>query len=249
MTLAERFWVKVDKNGPLHPTLGTACWVWTGRHLTWGYGQIENHLTHRLSWRLHNGPIPNRLQVLHRCDNPPCVNPAHLFLGTNTDNRADSKAKGRMRGRFSGMSACINGHPLDAQNTRILKSGDRAGKRTCAICRRDALIRHRALRRIEIAARRRELYKIAKEAREAAGIFPPPRRNPLRERTCCAAGHPYTPENTRMAYGKRICRECRNARRRSPEFRKKQAAKGRARRADLRERGCHEPLPPSTVLS
>jgi len=100
--IADRFWPKVDKNGsaPEHcPELGP-CWVWTGAHVPWGYGQIgltgrKNGRAHVVSWEMHNGPIPDGLWVLHKCDNPPCVRPDHLFLGTVQDNTADMIAKGR----------------------------------------------------------------------------------------------------------------------------------------------------------
>lgn len=94
--LAERFWEKVAKAGP------TQCWLWTGASNSTRYGRMsrgapsrEIVLAHRVSYELHNGPIPNGLWVLHHCDNPPCVNPAHLFLGDQKANMQDAKAKGR----------------------------------------------------------------------------------------------------------------------------------------------------------
>jgi hypothetical protein len=98
---AIRFWKKVDKNGPIHPVLGTACWVWTGYKMPFGHGQLTISkdescvLTHRFSWELHHGPIPEGIKVCHRCDNPPCVRPDHLFLGTQKDNIQDAIKKGR----------------------------------------------------------------------------------------------------------------------------------------------------------
>lgn len=76
------------------------CWVWPkAKHNSDGYGsyryQGEGWQTHRLAWTLANGPIPKGLKVLHHCDNPPCCNPKHLFLGTDYDNQQDRKAKGR----------------------------------------------------------------------------------------------------------------------------------------------------------
>ena len=79
------------------------CWEWTGtrRNGKWNYGLAQIHgktwRAHRLSYILHIGPIPERMQVCHHCDNPPCINPAHLFLGTNADNVHDCMRKGRDR--------------------------------------------------------------------------------------------------------------------------------------------------------
>lgn len=87
----ERFWSKVDTSGE--------CWQWTAA-LTNGYGRFgigrKVVLAHRFAWELANGPIPDGLGVLHACDNPSCVRPAHLFVGTSKDNMQDCASKGRL---------------------------------------------------------------------------------------------------------------------------------------------------------
>lgn len=98
-TPIERFWSKVNKNGPVHPTLGQ-CWDWTAGKNRRGYGAFSygfsrNRAAHRYSWEIRFGSIPDGLFVCHHCDRPCCVNPSHLFLGTYQDNIDDCISKGR----------------------------------------------------------------------------------------------------------------------------------------------------------
>lgn len=93
-SVEDRFWACVTRSSD-----PSSCWEWQGYVTVHGYGSlgIRQRPTpaHRLSYEFHYGPIPPGLHVLHHCDNPRCVNPAHLFLGTHTDNMRDMKAKGR----------------------------------------------------------------------------------------------------------------------------------------------------------
>lgn len=124
--LAARFWAKVDKNGPVPahcPELGP-CWIWTAATDPKGYGKFSvftvlpaprmNRVffAHRVSMALAGTIPPDDLQGCHHCDNPPCVNPAHLFLGTHDENMMDMTSKGRS-GR---LAICRNGHIQNAIN-------------------------------------------------------------------------------------------------------------------------------------
>lgn len=89
-----RFWAKVDRRGP------DECWPWTGYCKETGYGRLgmkgaQGRRAHRVAYELATGIVPGSACVLHRCDNPPCCNPAHLRLGTQLENIADREAKGR----------------------------------------------------------------------------------------------------------------------------------------------------------
>jgi hypothetical protein len=93
--VSERFWSYVD--------ISDQCWKWTGSVTNYGYGRL--HIggrdgrdvgAHRIAWELLKGRIPEGLYVCHHCDNPICVNPAHLFLGTQSDNMQDAGKKNRL---------------------------------------------------------------------------------------------------------------------------------------------------------
>ena len=119
MTYEERFWLKVHR--------GDGCWEWHGCRLSQepkrNYGIAWNGYdirAHRYSWELTNGPVPAGMHVLHRCDNPPCVRPDHLFLGTQGDNLRDAVEKGRLD-----LAAAARSHN---EKNRARQSGWIAGK-------------------------------------------------------------------------------------------------------------------------
>ena len=118
----ERWFIPVPESG---------CWLWTGAYFEKGYGvfrfQYRNYRAHRFAYELYKGQVPNDLFVLHKCDTPECVNPNHLFLGTQTDNIRDAVKKKRMNN--SAKTHCKNGHLFSAENTIISPN-----HRRCRIC-------------------------------------------------------------------------------------------------------------------
>lgn len=122
------FWSQVDKNNP------NGCWIWAGHKSPDNYGVFkvfyEDFQTHRLSWMLANGKIPEGLCVLHNCpggDNSLCVNPAHLWIGTVLENRADCVKKDRhSKGAAHGPAKLTDAQVVEILNTYIPKYGNGA---------------------------------------------------------------------------------------------------------------------------
>jgi hypothetical protein len=113
-TLEDRFWAKVDKSND--------CWIWTGLRSPKGYGVFWLHgrrwRTHRITYQFLVAPIPDGMDVCHECDNPPCCNPDHLFIGTRAENILDCVQKGRhVRGEQVGTAKLST---LDVINIRQL---------------------------------------------------------------------------------------------------------------------------------
>ena len=129
--------------------LDTPCVEWQGARTDSGYGHFGRgdgtYLVHRAVYEAIYGPIPDGLFVLHACDNPPCYNLDHLFLGTAGDNIRDAVAKGRFPGWNTYKTHCKHGHEFTPENTLIQL---RAGKprRRCRTCARET-------RRLQIARR------------------------------------------------------------------------------------------------
>lgn len=124
-----RFWSLVDKSGE--------CWLWQGRTNNDGYGRLnvskrQQVYAHRYAYANIYGPIPDGFFVCHHCDNPRCVRPDHLFLGTNQDNVNDMVRKGR-HWAPPRKTHCPKGHAYTPENTEIRKNG----QQRCRICARE----------------------------------------------------------------------------------------------------------------
>ena len=136
-----RFWRFVNKT--------EGCWEWTGSIRHFGYGQFGVSagvivMAHRYSWILAGRELPPKgLVLMHSCDNPRCVRPDHLRVGTQRENVHDARDKGRMRGQFKTATECKRGHSFDEANTLI----DGRGHKSCRTCSREKMRRRRAAER------------------------------------------------------------------------------------------------------
>jgi hypothetical protein len=116
----DRFWSKVDRSG--------VCWVWRNHRKRGGYGQFtvtkgDFRHAHIVSYALTKGPVPPGMQVCHHCDNPPCVRPDHLFLGTASANALDMFSKGRQGARYAGTAK--PGARLNEDSVRAIRATGR----------------------------------------------------------------------------------------------------------------------------
>ena len=154
----------------------TGCWEWQRVKNSMGYGQmtVDKRMVyaHRVYWSRVNGPIPEGMCILHRCDNPGCVNPEHLWVGTQKDNQQDMVRKGRWRTGVHPKPAkhthCQKGHEYTPENTYVRPD---TGTRLCRICLRAERARYRNRHRahVNMFERERRRRKV-REARERATI-------------------------------------------------------------------------------
>ena len=119
--IAERFWSKVDKTS--NPN---GCWEWVGGLFSSGYGKFKvfgkSVRAHRFSYELTKGIIPKGMLVCHHCDNPKCINPQHLFLGTNSDNTLDMHQKGRAKDQYGEKNKTAK---LSIDSVRIIRESNK----------------------------------------------------------------------------------------------------------------------------
>lgn len=134
MNVEERFWDKVAVASRAE------CWEWTAGRDNHGYGIFviggrkhkKNMRAHRYSALLAFGMFDQRLWVLHHCDNRKCVNPDHLYLGGPIQNNRDTAD--RKRSKKASATACVKGHPFDAENTRYERNWNGRMRRRCIAC-------------------------------------------------------------------------------------------------------------------
>lgn len=166
----------------------TGCWNWLAGKDKNGYGKIvinKRHLmVHRASYYYFVGPFEQDKLICHKCDNPSCINPDHLFIGTWLSNMQDKVNKGRLRNQNMDKTHCKRGHEFTEENTKIKSKG----RRTCVICYKE--------RYTSRNKRVLPLEEIQNIKNDGAGKY-------------CKRGHEFTFENTWVSKnGSRSCRTC-----------------------------------------
>lgn len=178
MAHKERFFQKVNKT--------ESCWLWTGAVTSKGYGSMgiagKNTSTHRLSYMWFKGAIPEGMYVCHSCDTPACVNPDHLWLGTNSDNMKDMVTKDRNGGASRKQTHCKKGHSFEEFESLVYikKQGRQIGKeyRVCKECKRindlkrvgkniESMSEYNRVNRDKLNEQKRNLYHARKNEQTA----------------------------------------------------------------------------------
>lgn len=146
MPLIERFFQKVDKSGD---DKFPDCWIWKGGRTSKDYGSFAYYTkkpaigAHVSSHLFHIGEVPKGMFVCHRCDNPPCVNPKHLFLDTNSGNMKDMFKKDRQGSSSRRRTHCRKGHLFEEFGVYERKRKNGRADRVCKKCRRDKALEKR----------------------------------------------------------------------------------------------------------
>lgn len=128
-----RFWAKVNRDGPVHPTLGTPCWLWTAAENGRGYGyfrgrpRLGTNRAHKVAWILSRGPVPTGTEIDHLCRVRNCVNPAHLEAVPHLVN----VRRGRAGKPNAEKTHCPQGHPYAGENLYVY-----VRRRRCLSCKR-----------------------------------------------------------------------------------------------------------------
>lgn len=188
--------------------ISTGCWEWQGFRMPSGYGccnwRGSNWSTHRLAYTLWKGPIPDGLDICHSCDNKPCCNPDHLWLGDQTANSLDVVIKGRHY--LASRTHCPRGHELSGDNVKYYAKN--RNWRACAAC-------DRAIKRIAAGWPEDLAYSLPKQKLGyrpisiAGNIKKREPKGRKSDRTLCKRGHPLSGDNLYVTPdGRRQCRTC-----------------------------------------